>query len=99
MEWRIVEKDGNPKKEGVYFVIVIHPKYYLGEDTGSRVAEIDSRLFGNAEDWTDWIMEGQPDNGLVWKCKVPWRQGEYVYAWLEMDEKELPKLPEGVVYE
>lgn len=65
MKWHIVAEEGNPKKTGVYLVVLIYNEYVT----------IDTRWFGNIGDSCDWA-----------------------YAWLEIPESELPKLPEGLKY-
>ena len=87
--WKIVEKDGNPKEQGVYYVIVIS-----GDE-----AEMTSRLFADVDEnpmTADWAMENQPAHGLVWFEQTGSSFGEYVYAWMEPDKIELPELPEGI---
>lgn len=97
--WRIVAKDGNPEKAGVYPCIVIYPVWNGEQDTGIRRATLTSRFFGDAEKYSGWIMSDQPETGLVWTEESGSVLDERVYAWREM---ELPKdleLPEGVEWD
>ena len=108
MDWKIVEKDGNPTKADTYYCIVIHPEVFRDEkanewvETGKLIAERDTRFFADLEQTPDlksWAMENQPDTGLVWTEQTGSHLGEYVYAWLPNVDEELPELPEGVEYD
>ena len=96
-KWHIVSEDGNPKKAGTYFVMLIYPEWEDGEDTGRRGGCVGTRDLMNAEDARGWIMQDQPEEGLVWTDQVGSTYGESVYAWLELEEAEMPKFPDGVI--
>ena len=98
-KWRIVSEDGNPETVGTYFVILIQPEWNGEEDTGIRHGCLGTRDFMNAEDAEGWVMEDQPDEGLVWTEQSGSIVGESVYAWLELEKTELPKVPDGVIWD
>ena len=95
--WRIVKEHGNPKKTGVYDVILIYDEeavkpdakathgFYGSDDyylTGRTFAFRSSRYFGNAFGRDGWIMKDQPETGLVWLQQSGSFPTERVYAWL-----------------
>ena len=91
-DWKYIDKDGNPEKEGVYWVVLLY------ENFGKTIAEVDTRYFGEAEKNEGWIMEGQPDTGLVWTEETGSYEGERVWAWAEIGRPQFPeRLPENVV--
>ena len=93
MKWNYV-KDGNPTKEGVYWVCLLFPEYNDGP-TGRTAAEINTRWFGTGEGWR---MEGEPETGLAWHEETGSYYHEKVYAWAEHEEPPFPDvLPDGVV--
>ncbi len=99
MNWHVVKKDGNPTKDGQYYVILIYNEWEDGKKTDKRVAAMATRYFADLDlnpDLRDWVMEDQPDSGLVWTEETGSIAGESVYAWLELDEIDIPELPEGV---
>ena len=106
-EWKYVEKDGNPDKKGLYLTTVIHPevkrigKGYSEEDfekTGTIFADVETRAFEKVvEENKQWIMENQPNEGLVWMEESGSYMHEYVYAWQELDDINTVTLPEGVI--
>ena len=111
-DWKIVARDGNPEKEGVYDVILIYEEAkYKGpegehliseeswEKTGQRFAVRDSRWFGMARADDGWIMKDQPKEGLVWHEETGSYMGESVYAWLHMRDYPEIELPECVEWE
>lgn len=98
--WRYVEKNGNPTKEGVYWVTLIYDEYKNGKKTGRMVASVDSRFYGDISDnknLASWKMKGEPDTGLVWTMESGSAMSERVLAWMPMEEIEIAELPEGVV--
>ena len=107
MKWNYVDKDGNPKKAGRYWVTLIYPEVKnVGEDgqkhepTCKMIAEVGSRDFmdiTNVYRGTDWRMCDQPETGLVWTEEIGSSEKETVWAWAEMEEIPFPeRLPEGV---
>ena len=97
MEWKYVDKDGNPAKEGVYFVTLIYSEMGDEEVPGHMVAEVDTRYFGDAEKYAGWIMKDQPNTGLVWTKEMGSAEDEVVWAWAELEEAPFPeRLPDGV---
>ena len=108
MKWNYVDKDGNPKKAGRYWVTLIYPEMkQVSEDdtqewepTGKMLAEVTARDFTDLSKQPDiksWIMKGQPESGLAWTEEVGSSQNETVWAWAEMEELPFPeRLPEGV---
>ena len=108
MNWKIVSKDGNPEKEGLYDCVLIHEEMKLKNPsmlntdqeewipTGKVFAICDERLFGSAEINKDWIMEGQPNKGLAWIKQSGSYSNETVYAWLPKREFPDIELPTGV---
>lgn len=101
MNWKIVEKDGNPTSEGTYDVILI----YNGWDKEKQqpndelFATRDTRWFGDAEANEGWVMKGQPDHGLVWTEETGSSPNERVYAWLPQRDYPDIDLPDGVKWE
>ncbi len=99
--WRIVERDGNPKKAGMYFVILIYDEWENGEKTGRSIAEKSTRYFVDIDKnpaLRNWVMDDQPDHGFAWTEQTGSIAGERVYAWLDLDYTELPSVPEGVEF-
>ena len=88
--WQYVAKDGNPAKEGEYWVTLIYPW------NGNMMASVASRYFEDAKNAGAWKMKDQPDEGLVWSEECGSIDGEYVYAWMPIEEVEISELPEGV---
>ena len=95
--WNYIEEVGNPKKAGVYHVVLIHPEYKNGKATGRMVASADTRLFDKAEEFPGWIMKDQPDTGLVWLEESGSFLDERVHAWMKLPAISTVKLPNGVV--
>lgn len=93
-EWKIVSRDGNPDREGEYIVVLIFPCYDENNVPG-KAAIIDSRYFGDAEEFNGWIMKDQPNSGLVWTEETGSFDHETVYAWMEQEQLSFPELPEG----
>ncbi len=101
-KWNYVAKDGNPTKEGKYWVTLIHPEMRkVGENkwepTGTMLAIVEQRWFGDASLCPDWIMSDQPKEGLVWTEECGSWQDESVYAWMEIEDVPMADLPEGVI--
>ena len=48
-QWNYVEKDGNPKKAGLYWVTLIYPERKDGKKTGKFMAEVDTRYFADLD--------------------------------------------------
>ena len=99
-KWHIVSEDGNPKTAGQYFVIVFYHPWEFGAPVEDKLCGcVDVRDFMDAKQAQNWVMDDQPDEGLVWTEQTGSCAGESVYAWLELDEAELPVIPENVVME
>jgi len=99
-DWCYVGADGNPDKPGIYYVIVIYSGWdkEKQQPTDERFAELTTRMLDEHDPLIDdWVMKGQPNEGLVWYEEVGSNANEYVYAWLpmEVDPADV-KLPEGV---
>ncbi len=92
--WKYVKKDGNPKKEGLYWVTLIYPVWK--DQTKKYVATVGTRYFGDAKANASWKMEDQPDEGLVWTEECGSNEGEYVHAWMPIEEVPMADLPDGV---
>ena len=68
-QWNYVEKDGNPKMAGMYWVTLIYPERKDGKKTGKFMAEVDTRYFADLDkepDLKGLTMDGEPDNGFAW---------------------------------
>lgn len=68
-QWNYVEKDGNPKKAGLYWVTLIYPERKDGKKTGKFMAEVDTRYFADLDkepDLRGLTMDGEPDSGFAW---------------------------------
>ena len=85
-EWKYVEKDGNPKEMGTYYCLVVAPSEHNGKTI--PYYEYDQRWFGEGETAQAWMMDGQPDSGLVWTEQTGSMKGEQVYAWRELPDTE-----------
>ena len=48
-QWNYVEKDGNPKMAGLYWVTLIYPERKDGKKTGKFMAEVDTDI---SQIWT-----------------------------------------------
>lgn len=99
-EWNYVNKDGNPKEPGLYWVTLIYPEWKNGEETDRTVAEVVTRYYANLDKEVgikDWIMEGEPNHGLAWTEEVGSRYHEKVWAWIPIEDVEMADLPKGVV--
>lgn len=111
MQWKIVEKDGNPTQVGTYFVILTAPNVksngmnpdgtYEMEDLGGRTACIDARYYAKGPIRGDsWAMVDQDENApFYWTEQTGSSFEETVYAWLDIAPEEIPPLPDGVEYE
>jgi len=98
-DWCYVGADGNPEKAGIYYVIVIYSGWdeEKQQPTDERFAEIDTRLFDEYDPEGGWVMQGQPNEGLVWYDETGIRPNEYVYAWLPIEVgRAQVELPNGV---
>ncbi len=95
-EWKIVSRDGNPKVEGIYNVVLLFPRNTDDKDS-EKAAILTTRYFGDAADYKSWVMKDQPDTGLVWTEESGSYLNESVYAWMEMEDLTFPELPEGVI--
>ena len=93
MKWNYV-KDGNPQKEGTYWVCLVYPEYKTNP-TGRTLVEIDTRWFGKSNGWK---MVGEPKEGMAWTEEVGSNYHEKVYAWAEYETPPFPDiLPNGVI--
>lgn len=77
-QWNYVEKDGNPKMAGLYWVTLIYPERKDGKKTGKFMAEVDTRYFADLDkepDLRGWTMDGEPDSGFAWieECGSVWK--------------------------
>lgn len=99
MKWNFVKTEGNPKEAGTYLCVLLYEEYNGDQLTGELKANIDFRWFGNAEGNEGWIMQDQPEEGLVWTEQVGSPYGETVYAWREFKVTDAPELPEGYSYD
>ncbi len=103
MDWKIVERDGNPAVEGEYDVILIYHGWdsEKQEPTDELFATRDARWFGDAvkAGCENWVMKDQPDHGLVWTEQTGSSPNERVYAWLPQRDYPQIDLPEGVKWE
>ena len=98
-QWRYVEKDGNPKEAGQYWVTLIDPEWKDGKKTGKMLAEVDSRYYSNLDEEPDlkgWRMDGEPETGYAWTQETGSIMGERVHAWMPIEDIEIADLPEGV---
>ena len=48
-QWKYVEKDGNPKEPGVYWVTLIYPAWVNNQCNGKYYAEVCSRYFADLD--------------------------------------------------
>ena len=100
MEWRFSE-DERPTKPGEYMCILIYKEYRNGELTGRTVAEMDRRWFGCMDD-TSWVMGNEKKlwspNTMVWTEQTGSAEGEWVWAWMPLEDVGRPAkpLPDGV---
>ena len=100
-EWHYSDKE-RPTREGVYWCVLIHDEYMDSKPTGRKLAELETRWYGTVEDDVSrsWVMDGEPETGLVWTEETGSWMHERVYAWkptLKDDPsvREI-KLPDGV---
>lgn len=98
-DWRIVSEVGNPTEPGEYPCVLIYDEWVDGEPTGRKLAMIDDRYFGDAEEFEGWIMNDQPETGLVWTEQTGSCINESVYAWMPFAEYKRIPLPNGVIWE
>ena len=99
MKWNYIDKDGNPTKDGTYWVTLIFSGWDKEKQEPNDVnfVMIDTRYFGDAKECEGWIMNDQPKEGLVWTEETGSMPNERVWAWAEMEETPFPdRLPEGV---
>lgn len=100
MKWHYCDEKGNPPKGGIYWVTLIYPEIRDGKETGRTVAEVDTRCYADIDknpDLRNWVMEGEPEHGLVWTEQTGSSEHERVWAWAELDGTPFPeRLPEGV---
>lgn len=98
-QWNYVEKDGNPKQPGRYWVTLIYPGWKDGKQTEEMYAEVDSRSYVDLDKnpWLEnWIMDGEPKSGLTWTEECGSSMGERVYAWMPIESIGIADLPDGV---
>lgn len=98
-QWNYVEKDGNPKEPGEYWVTLIYPEWKDGKQTGKVLAEVGSRYYAdldNEPDLKGWVMDGEPETGLAWTEECGSSAGEKVHAWMPIESIEIADIPEGV---
>ena len=97
MKWHYIDTEGNPQKAGVYWTALIFPEIRDGKDTGRTMVNVETRYFGDAMESKGWIMQDQPEEGLVWtEQSFSWDR-EKVWAWAELSETPFPeRIPDGV---
>lgn len=98
-QWNYVEKDGNPKESGVYWVTLIYPEWKDGKETGKLMADVGSRYYADLDkepELKGWIMDGEPEHGFAWTEECGSTSGEKVHAWMPIESIEIADLPEGV---
>ena len=95
--------DGRPDKEGIYWCILLYDEWEDGKRTGRKRAAVDTRYFGDIADDVarTWVMDNEPETGLVWTEETGSYDHEQVWAWrptLKDDPiyKEDINLPYGV---
>ena len=102
-DWKIVEKDGNPTVKGNYDVILIYNGWdkEKQEFTDELFATRETRYFCDAVKvgLENWVMNDQPDHGLVWTEETGSYPNERVYAWLPQRDYPDIALPNGVKWE
>lgn len=101
MIWHYMNKEGRPKKKGVYWVTLIFNGWdkEKQEPNNEKFAMIDTRYLCNAqaEGLTEWVMDGEPKEGLVWTEETGSMLNERVWAWAEIEETTFPDiLPAGI---
>lgn len=80
-------KERNPEEKGTYLVTIEYNKWVNDEMTDEIETEVDTRWFGNGlELCPDWVMDDQPDEGLVWTEQCGSIKGERVIAWMPLPE-------------
>lgn len=98
VNWKYVEKDGNPTEAGTYLVTLIHPVYKNNQIVG-ECATMDSRYFANLDEepgMKNWTMDGEPESGFAWTMECGSSFGERVHAWISLEDIEIAELPDGV---
>lgn len=98
----IYSADGRPDKEGIYWCVLLYDEWEDGKRTGRKRATVDTRYFGDIADDVarTWVMDNEPETGLVWTEETGSYDHEQVWAWRPtlMDDplcKDI-KLPYGV---
>ena len=98
-DWKIVERDGNPKSPGMYPVIIIYPEYNT-VPTGRTMAEVAMRYYSPpCEEHDGWTMDGEDPDQYHWTEQTGSYYQERVFAWLTLPEFDVSELPEGVIME
>lgn len=98
-QWKYVEKDGNPKEPGVYWVTLIYPAWVNNQCNGKYYAEVCLRYFADLDknpELKGWIMNNEPETGMAWTEECGSIKGERVHAWMPMETIEIADLPAGV---
>jgi len=96
-KWKFMETDGRPTEKGVYWVVLLYDEYLGKEKSGRKIAEIDTRFLGDAEDFSMWKMTDEPQTGLAWMEEIGSHFEERVHAWMEMEVPPMPDIPEGYI--
>lgn len=99
-QWNYVEKDGNPKEPGTYWVTLIYPAWeFEGGKTEKKLAEVTLRYFADLDkepELRGWVMNDEPESGLAWTEESGSIKGEKVYAWMPLCDIKIADLPAGV---
>ena len=98
-QWNYVERDGNPKEPGTYWVTLIYPEWKDNKKTGKMLASVAIRYFADLDkdpELKGWVMDGEPENGLAWTEECGSTAEEKVHAWRPIEDVRIADLPEGV---
>lgn len=97
MSWNYINKEGNPVKEGAYWVTLIYPERKGDSTTGRTLASVARRFFKDASKTMGWIMDGEEGKDKAWATEFESVPGERVIAWKPIDSIDIAELPEGVI--
>lgn len=100
LNWKYIEKEGNPTEAGFYLVTVISPERENGKETGRKFATVELREFADLDKDPDaklWVIDKNAKHGLAWLTECGSALGEQIYAWEPLPE--IAVLPEGVLAE
>ena len=92
MQWNIGNR---PDKPGDYWAIIIYETGCINLPTKQRVAGMELLRFEERAQQNDpRVIEGEPEEGLVWYSDMPDAQ---IYAWAPVEETPFPDLPADVI--